>query len=469
MNYSQLLLILQARKSIIMITLLLTVFATVVASLLMPKTYKATATLVLNYKGVDPVTGLTLPSQLMPGYMATQADVISSKSVARNVVDQLKLADDPDIKSSFTDGGNEGVDIRDWLAERLLKRLAVEPSRESGVIGISYKASDPEKAAAIANGFASEYQKTSIQLKAEPLRKVSAYFTEQVTVLRENLEAAQSKLSKAQQEKGIVNLDTRLDVESSRLNDLSNQLVAIQAKLAEAQSRRQQVAGNERNDSPDVINNPLVQTLKASLVTAEAKLEQLGQNVTPDYPPYIAAKAEINRLRAELNRHVRAVSNSVGNNAAVLERQEAEVRKSMLAQRNKVLELNRERDQLSILARDVDSAQRAYDATMQRFNQTNLEGQANQTDVSVLNMATPPIDMHSPKILLNTLLSVFLGTMLGIGFGLLAEKMDPRVRSENDLVTVLQAPVLGTITWKMPPQRRIGLSKWLPPRIAQSA
>lgn len=469
MNTSQLLLILHARRGVILITLLLTVLATLVVSLLMPRTYKATATLVLNYKGVDPVTGLTLPSQLMPGYMATQVDVISSKSVARNVVDELKLTDDPELRAKFSKENTDGTDLRNLLAEKLLKQLTVEPSRESGVIGISYKGPDAQKAAEIANTFASEYQKTSIQLKAEPLRKVSAYFTQQVTVLRENLEAAQSKLSKAQQDKGIVNLDSRLDVESSRLNDLSNQLVSIQARLAEAKSRRQQISGSDRGDSPDVINNPLIQTLKASIVTAEAKLAQLGQNVTTDYPPYMAARAELDRLRAELNRHIRGVANSVGNNAAVLERQESDVRSALLAQRNKVLELNRERDQLSVLARDVDSAQRAYDATMQRFNQTNLEGQANQTDVSVLTRASAPLDMYSPKILLNLLLSLFLGSMLGIGFGLLAEKTDPRVRSENDLVSTLQAPVLGTIRWKPPGPRRLGLSRFLLPTNAHSS
>lgn len=145
------------------------------------------------------------------------------------------------------------------------------------------------------------------------------------------------------------------------------------------------------------------------------------------------------------------------------------MRSALLAQRNKVLELNRERDQLSVLARDVDSAQRAYDATMQRFNQTNLEGQANQTDVSVLTRASAPLDMYSPKILLNLLLSLFLGSMLGIGFGLLAEKTDPRVRSENDLVSTLQAPVLGTIRWKPSGPRRLGLSRFLLPTNAHSS
>ena len=88
MRFSQLLLILRARRWILIATVLFTVSITVVVSLLLPKTYKATSSLLLNYKGVDPVTGLTMPGQLLPGYMATQIDIITSKNVALRVVDK---------------------------------------------------------------------------------------------------------------------------------------------------------------------------------------------------------------------------------------------------------------------------------------------------------------------------------------------------------------------------------------------
>ncbi len=98
MNFSQLLLILRAHLKISLITLIITVSATVAVSLTLPKTYKATTSLVLNYKGVDPVTGMTLPAQLMPGYMATQVDIINSSSVALAVVDELRWAEGPAIR-----------------------------------------------------------------------------------------------------------------------------------------------------------------------------------------------------------------------------------------------------------------------------------------------------------------------------------------------------------------------------------
>jgi succinoglycan biosynthesis transport protein ExoP len=92
MNLTQFLLVLRARYRIVLIIFSVIVLGTLIVNLVLPKKYTATTSLVLNYKGVDPVTGLTLPAQLMPGYMATQVDIITSHNVAARVVDELKIA-----------------------------------------------------------------------------------------------------------------------------------------------------------------------------------------------------------------------------------------------------------------------------------------------------------------------------------------------------------------------------------------
>jgi chain length determinant protein EpsF len=242
MTFTQFLLILQARKKIVLSTLLATVAITILVSLVLPSTYKGSASVLLNTKGVDPVTGMALPGQLTPSYVATQIDIISSKNVALRVVDSLKLASNAAVQAQFMDDtGGKGT-VRDWLANLLLKKLDVVPSRESSVIEINFKGADPAFAAAVANAFAEEYQRLSVQLKSDPMKKASSYINEQTKVLRDQLEAAQSRLSKYQQDNGIVSVDNRLDVESNRLNDLSAQLVAAQAAQMEANSR-QNVAG----------------------------------------------------------------------------------------------------------------------------------------------------------------------------------------------------------------------------------
>ena len=466
MNLSQLLLILLARKRIILATLLVTVSLTLAVSLMLPKTYKATASVLLNYKGMDPLTGIVMPSQLLPGYMATQIDIISSKNVAARVVDSLKLAQNADVVAQFQQStGGKGT-VRDWLADLLLKKLDVVPSRESSVVEINFKGSDPQFVAGVANAFAEEYQKLSIELKAEPMKKASAYFNEQTKVLRDNVEAAQSRLSKYQQERGIVSVDNRLDVESNRLNDLSAQLVAAQGQAMEASSRQSMAQGSRGAESPDVAANPLVQNLKVQLAGAESKLADIGQRLGRNHPQYLSVKAEVDKISANLSAQLKSASNSVSNNAAILQAREAAVRAALAAQKARVLELNRSRDELGVLVKDVESAQRAFDVTSQRFSQTRIEGQAEQSDIAVLNPATAPLNAAGPRVMLNTMLSLFLGTMLGLGFALLAEMVDRRVRSENDMAEVLQMPVFGVIDWNAPKRPRYNaLASLLPRRL----
>jgi chain length determinant protein EpsF len=463
MNVHQFLLILLARKKIILSTLLLTVALALGWSLIQSKTYKATASVLLNYKGVDPLTGLTMPGQLLPGYMATQIDIISSKNVALRVVDSLRLASSPAVIQQFNDAtGGQGT-ARDWLADLLLKKLEIVPSRESSVVEISFKGADPAFAAAVANAFADEYQKITVQLKTEPAKKASNYFNEQTKQLRDNLEAAQARLSKYQQEKGIVSLDNnRVDVELSRLNELSAQLVAAQTAAIEGNSR--QSAAGSALTSPDVANNALIQQMRANLATAEGKFADTSQRYGKNHPSYMAAQAELSKVRGELNAALGTVSRSVGANAQVLRARESELREAVAQQKAKVLELNRARDELGVLLKDLDSAQRAFDAASQRFSQTRIEAQSEQSDISLLNPAVAPTEPSGPRVLLNTLVGILAGTVLGVGLALLLELLNRPVRSPSDVKDMLGIPVLGTIEWKPARTRAGGIRALMTPR-----
>lgn len=465
MNPHQFLLILFARKKLIAAIILAAVLATVGVSLLQAPTYKATASVLLNSKGIDTLTGMTVPGQLLPGYMATQLDIIGSKNVALRVVDTLKLAAGASVQAEFRQVADGRGTLQDWLAGLLLKKLDIVPARESSVVEISFKGSDPVFAAAVANAFADEYQKVTVQLKTEPMKKAAGYFNDQTRLLRDNVEAAQARLSKYQQEKGILSLDNgRLDVELMRLNDLAQQLVQAQSLAIEGNSR-QRVANGAAGASPDVANNALVQNLRVALAAAEARFADQAQQLAPNHPKYKSGLAEIARMRGDLNAAMGNVSSSVGNNADVLRQHEAELRVALAAQKTKVLELNRAHDELGVLLKDVDSAQKAYDAASVRLSQTRIESQAEQSDIALLNPATAPIEAAGPRVLLNGLVALLLGTVLGVGVALLAELLRRPLRSAADLREVLDLPVFGSIAWQPPRRSRGALGKLVPRRL----
>jgi polysaccharide biosynthesis transport protein len=457
MNFLQLLQILKTRRRIVLFTMMVTLLTTVAVSLILPKTYKSTATLVLNFKGTDPVNGATLPAQLVPGYMDTQVDIINSKSVALKVVDALKLVDDPEYKKLFNKATEGKGSLRDWIAEGLLKTIEAVPLRESSVLNISVKGRDPIFTAAMTNAFAAAYQETNLELKLNPLKKASTYFHDQIKSLRENVDAAQQRLTRYQQEQGIVSSDSRLDVENARLNELSTQLVEVQGLLMESQSRVQDAKRSSVDESAEVVTSPLIQNIKSELMRTEGRLAYLATKVTAEHPGYQAAEAEVRKLRSTLNANMHVAQKSTENNERILKLREAEIRNAVEIQKAKLLNLNRARDRLAILAKEVESTQRAYDNATQRFAQLNLEGQANLSDIAVLTRADPPFKPSSPRMTLNMLLAIVLGTILGAVFGLVAELFDRRVRSINEMAEALQAPVLGSVKWDAIKSRRLGL------------
>lgn len=454
MKLSQLFLVLLSRKKIILTCVLLSFAVATLLNVLIPKTYKASSQVITGYRATDPVTGMTTPQLQMQSYLATQVGIITSRNVALKVVDALALTEHAEFKEKFQKRQMDHEDIRDWIAERLLKKVDAAPLKEGGLIQIGFKWGDPQFAASVANAFAEQYRQANIQIRSNPLDEVGGYFDKHLKELRAKLEAAQGRLSKYQKEKGIVSVDMRLDHETMRLNELSSQLVEVQNQLMDATYRQKQAQGRNANDSPDVVSNQLIQNLKASLAQAEAKLAQIDKQYTPHHPTYIGAEAEVESLRRELQRNTRIMANSIANNATILMQRERELRGSLQAQKERVLQLNTERDQLAILAREVESAQRAYDNTMNRLSQINLEGRANQADVSVLSKAVAPTEPSSPKLVINLLLSLVLGTMMGAAVAFITEMRNRKVRHADDLVDLLHAPVIGVMEWSAPKLQR---------------
>jgi chain length determinant protein EpsF len=450
MTFRQFLFILYARKSVLLAVLAIAVAAAIAASALLPAKWTATGAVLVDAKGPDPVTGLIMPAQMLPAYMATQLDIIQSQNVALKVVRNMRLAENQSLREAWlqdTDGRGS-IDV--WLAAFLLRNLDVKPARESSLVNISFTASDPSFAAAVANAFTRAYVDANLELKVEPARQAAQWFSERTRTLRQDVEGSASKLAEYQREKGIVSLDERLETENARLEHLNAQLSQAAAQTADAQTRQRlarefTARGGAPDALPDVLANSLIANLKAVLSQQEGRLKEMSSRLGTRHPQYQAAAAEVESARQRLRDEMSSVVTGIENNAQIAARREAELRGQVASQKDRVLKLKRERDELAALMREADNAQKAFDVTTQRFNQTTLESQATQTNIAVLNPATEPLKPSFPRWPLNIAIAVFIGTLIGVGIALLVEMFDQRVRSEADVTAALQIPVIAAL------------------------
>ena len=231
MTFGQFIAILRARFWSALLVFIVTVATTVGVSMVLPKKYTAVATVVVDFRP-DPVTAAMYGGVASPAMMATQVDVLQSDRVAQRVVRNLKLTENPQVRTQWLEDAQGKGSIEQWLGQTFQRSMDVKPSRESSVISISYKAADPNFAAALANAFVQAYLETALELRVDPAKQYSAFFDTRAKEARETLERAQAKHSAYQKEKGIIATDERLDIESARLNELSSQLVMLQAEKA---------------------------------------------------------------------------------------------------------------------------------------------------------------------------------------------------------------------------------------------
>ena len=443
MNIHQFLLAVRGRLWVFLSLLVATVVASIAVTLSLPKTYEASASILVDARDEQSLNGTVASLRDRTGFMQTQLDIIGSMQVARRVVEDLKLAEGPQVKAAFQESGGRG-DIVDWVAGGLLANLKVISS-QSSVITLTYGASSPKFAADVANAFAKAYMDTTLYLRTEPNKQATGWFEEQLASLRKQFEEAQSKLAAFQREKGIIVSDERIDIENARLAELSSQALRAQDLTFDAASRSGAASGRSPEALPEVLANPLIQTLKGEVLRAEAKLQELSTRIGPNHPQYQQQASEIQALRARLSGEMNRIVAGAQTATAQTRSRTGALQSALEEQRRKVVELRDARNQSLVLQRDVDTAQKAYEAALARYLVNKVEAGARSTNVTVLNPATEPMRHSKPKTLLNILLGFVVGTVLGLGAVFLLELLDRRVRSSEDLEEGLDVPLLASL------------------------
>jgi|HubBroStandDraft_5_1064220.scaffolds.fasta_scaffold50268_2 succinoglycan biosynthesis transport protein ExoP len=451
MRLSQLIRIVWIHRALSFFMVLTMLSIAVAASLLLPKKYTGEAAVVVDARGIDPLAQPgAMPTEMAATYVATQVDVIASHNVALKVVDRMNLTANPALIERFQEKTGGVGSIRDWIADEILKSLTVKPAHDSDVIFLEFSSKSPQTAADIANAFADNYIVTSLELKVDPASRQAGWFDQQVKDQRATLEAAQHKLAAYQAEHGVIGADdSRLDVETNRLTEISNHFVTAQAAMYDAETRQRQLneasAKGRTDEAISVLQNPLLQNLKTDLARSEAKFADVSQRYDHNHPIYMSAQAELESLRSKVAVEIANASGTVAREAQIARQNMADLQRTMEGQRKRIVDLQHNQDDLSVLKREVESARAAYDSSLQRGGESRLESRLNNTNTAILNHAFPPMKPSSPKLLLNLALGLILGGLLAVGASLTRERFDRRIRARIDLVEDIGLAVLAEL------------------------
>ncbi|TMH66173.1 MAG: chain length determinant protein EpsF [Betaproteobacteria bacterium] len=470
MDLNQYILALKARRKAFVTVLAVTIFTAIVAALVIPKRYDASATILIDARDEQTMAPARMSPRERAGYIFTQMELIASGKVAHKVVRDLKLASQPGVREEWErDTGGAGT-IEEWLATNLLEKLKVD-SGASNILIVKYSANDAKKAAEIANAFAKAYLDVALELRTEPSREAGQWFDEQVKALRADVTSAQTKLSAYQKEKGVVGGDDRMDVEFTRLAELNAELGRQKAATLDAQTRYKQaqelIAGGVSLEAfPEVLANGYIITVKSALQAAEGRLQEQSEVLGPNHPTYQRTAAEVQGLKERLTSEATKVVTGLGNAVQQSSKRVEELQSALKDQSDRIMKMRESRVDMAVLSRDLDNAQRAYDGALSRAIAVKVDSKVRQTNLAMLTPAVEPLKPAVPKVGLISALSVLIGLLLAAGIVYVLELLDRRVRSRTDLESRLAVPSLGILSRWTPAGGRLLPSPNSPARAA---
>ena len=454
MDLNQFILALRARRKAFIIAMAAVIVTAIAVALIVPKKYVSTATIIVDARDEQIFSPTRMSPRERANYLQTQVDLVLSPRVAAQVSRDLKLAQRPGVREAWeADTAGQG-NIDEWLGAQLKEKVTVETS-VSNLMLINFASDDPKFATDVANGFAKAYLDTALQLRTEPTREASLWFEDQLKSLRTQVTQAQTRLNTFQKQKGILVEDARVDVESTRLAELSTALMTARGAIAEAQARHKQAteileSGASPESIPEVLANPYINGLKVDLGRVESRIEQESAVLGPNHPQYIRSQAEAQGIRSKLQTETKKLIAGLGNAVEQARKRERDIQAAIDAQNQRLLSLKDYRIEMAGMTRDIDAAQRSYDAVLGRYMQTKIDSSAKSTNALLLAPAVQPLKPLHPKVGLIASLSVVLGALLAGGIVYVLEMLDRRVRSRHDLESRLAVPSLGR------------LSKWQP-------
>lgn len=462
MNLRQMLLALRVRWWVVLAMLTASMAAAVGYLMVTKPSYVARTQLIIELK-TDPLVSPLAPVLGTAGYLATQAEILQSERLAGRVVRMMGLPEMPEAVERWRMATDSKIPIETFYAAMLSNGLRVETSRiGSQIIALEFTAEDSNFAATAVNAFARAYIELGVELRADPARDNAAFLDQRLKALRTDLESAQNKVASFQKARGVVISNERYDQEMSRLASLEASYAASLADQAGTSS----IARNSSETSADVSQNAAVVAARTALAAAEGRLAEASLTLGTNHPQRIELESRVKELREQLSREIRLASGTSASTNRVASARLGELRGLVEAQKRTIVNMRAVRDEGALLIKELEAAQRAYDAVNQRRSELSLESKSDAAGARVLTPAVAPLYPEKPKRSMVLAAAALMGLLAGIGAALGLEMLDRRVRSADDLAMAEGIPVLAVLSSKpISGTRRIGTGhdRMLPP------
>ncbi|HZB54083.1 MAG TPA: polysaccharide biosynthesis tyrosine autokinase, partial [Reyranella sp.] len=458
--------------------------AAILAAWLMPSYYVSEARVLVGVQSPRLPNVESIVADVSPDAERVQNEgfVLQSRNIAKQVIDQLKLRQDPEFNpelappsfwarlnllqyvptelTSWMDRPSSTKKVEpikdpsnadDRTIDSLLAHIDVSTLGRSHVLSVKAESRNPQTASAVANALAERYLDYQRRDKIESMDRVDKFLMGRVSELREAVRKSDQAVEDYRRTHDLYkSAGSGGGVTSQQLTELNTQLLAAQTAKAEADSRLREAqelrkGGLNSESVPEVLRSPLISGLRQQQSDAERKAAELQATYGPRHPSMLNARSEVGSIQGRVNAEISKIVDGLAREART-----ADARYQALAQNFETLKkqmgaVNDKGIGLEALERDAVVNRNLLEAMLLRAKQSTGAEDILTANAKLVSPASPPqAPSYPPKALL-ALLGVAGGMMVGVTIALLREGGDHTFRRADQIEALTGLPVMAMV------------------------
>ena len=457
--------ILYRRKFIILLTLLMTISLAIFYTVSSKDIYKATAIVQIEKEGAQIVSfgktsaGSVYTDSNDPTFKTTY-ELLKNRVLAQKVIDELNLKpilvpptsnkSSSPLKDTIKEfiglkpknsASNQPAAIN--YSKLFLNNLFVQAMPGTHLVNVSYKAPTAILSKQVLDSLLRNFITLQIQSKSETGKYAKDFLSKQLAESRKKLLESERALVAYSNKNGILGVDDRQTRQVQKLVNLDRALVDAEIRRNQAESLYKEMkrVGNVNN----VLSSAVITSLKASLVRLEGNYQEMLKTFRPNYPDMVRLKQQIDNVRVKLNQEKSSIKQSLEADYFAAREQENRIRRELKKFNNQMHRLQKNSVDYNTLKRAVDTNGQLYNSLLKRLEEVNVASAADTSSITIIEPPELPYKRYKPQPVINLIVGILSGLILGLAFAFLREALDNSIRSVEDIEKITGLPVLGSI------------------------
>ncbi len=426
------------------------VLAAVIVSSRLTPIYESTATIDIDRQTPTGVIGqeaVRSTTNDADQFLATQIKLIQSDSVLRPVVDRFGLRQ---VAGELETAPAPAGPAED--APVILKRLRVLRPPNTYLLLVSYRSSDPQLAAEVANAAAHSYLEHTYNIRFRSSASLSAFMEKQLEELKAKMERSSAALAQFERELNVINPAEKTNILSARLLQLNTEYTSAQADRVRKEAAYQSVRTGTLEAALVSSQGESLRKLTDRLNEARERFAEVKTQFGANHPEYRKAAAQTAEVQSLLDAATANIRQRVEIEYSQAVRRESMLQKAVQDTKAEWDSLNARSFEYQAFKREAEADKALYEELVRRIQEAGINASFQSNSIRIADPARPAARPVFPNIRLNVLLAFLFSGLLAVGMAVLSDVLDNTVRDPEQASRVLRSEVVGTLpivkTWR---------------------